>query len=52
MKKQDNHEDNMPTEPLADLPLSGERAEETAGGSFLAYDRFHGGVFVGAAIDR
>ena len=33
MKKQNNHEDNIQTESLADLPLTNEQAEETNAGS-------------------
>jgi len=33
MKKQDNHEDNIKTESLADLSLTNKQAEETKAGS-------------------
>jgi len=52
MNQQDNREDDIQTESLADLGLTGEQAEETkAGGtgkveSFLAFPGFTGGVFV------
>jgi hypothetical protein len=52
MNQQENREDDIKTESLADLELTGEQAEETrAGGtgkveSFLAFPGFNGGVFV------
>jgi hypothetical protein len=33
MNKQNNHEDNIQTESLADLPLTNEQAEENKAGS-------------------
>ena len=49
MNQQPDREDEAETQPLPDLPLSGEQAEETAGGpSFLSYPTFQGGVFVGS----
>jgi hypothetical protein len=33
MKKQNNHEDNIKTESLADLPLTNKQTEETKAGS-------------------
>jgi len=33
MKEQNNHEDNIQTESLADLPLTNEQAEENKAGT-------------------
>ena len=46
MNKQDNREEDIQTEPLADLALNGAQAEQTKAGDEGSYAR-HEGAFMG-----
>ena len=49
MDEKDQREENIETQPLPDLQINDEHAEETKGGTgFLAYGDYRGGVQVGA----
>jgi hypothetical protein len=50
MSQQENREDSINTEPLAELELTTEQAEQTkAGGQFHSFGSFTGGTSVAGA---